>query len=61
MKDIIGAVKRRLNSYYEALCKLPRVDAYTMGGTYYGSTQLYSRAGNMIDLVKKFTVTILRL
>ena len=52
MKDIIGAVKRRLNNSYEALCKLPRVDAYTMGGTYYGSTQLYSRAGNMIDLVK---------
>ncbi len=52
MKDIIGAVKRRLNSSYEELCKLPKAEAYNMGGRYYGATQMYARVGNMINLVK---------
>lgn len=52
MKGIIGAVKRRINSSYKQLCSLPKPDTYRVGGTYYGSTQLYSSRGNMVEILK---------
>lgn len=44
-KDIIAEVYMNLKS-------LPKPQAYRMGGTYYGGTQLFSSVGNHLDLLQ---------
>jgi len=39
-----------LEKYYQELQKLPKPEATRIGGTYYGSTQLFSSVGNHLEL-----------
>lgn len=39
-----------LKEHYEKLKKLPKPESRKIGGTYYGSTQIFSSVGNHLDL-----------
>ena len=41
-----------LEKHYNELSKLEKPKATQIGGTYYGSTQLFSSVGNHLDFVK---------
>ena len=51
-QDIILLVSEKIFDAYEKLKQLPKPESYRIGGTYYGSTQLYSSVGNMLDLIE---------
>ena len=41
-----------LKKYYDELKEIPKPNASKIGGTYYGSTQLFSSVGNHLDFVE---------
>lgn len=47
-----GDVINLICNTYEELKKLPRPEAYKMGGTFYGSTELFTSVGNMLELIE---------
>ena len=42
-------IKKKIWETYIAISNLPQPKAYKLGGTYYGSTQLFKSVGNMLD------------
>ena len=55
--DIIIEVKNKIREIYEELKKLPKPERTQIGGTYYGSTQLFSSVGNHLALIDDETYT----
>ena len=51
-QNIFDRVIEKVNETYEELKKLPTPKPERIGGTYYGSTQLFSRVGNHLDLIQ---------
>ena len=45
----LDAIKSKIWDTYIELSNFPQPKAYKLGGTYYGSTQLFSSVGNMLD------------
>lgn len=50
--ELLKEMQSKIVEAYEKLNELPKPDAYKIGGTYYGSTQLYKSVGNMLDLIE---------
>lgn len=45
-------LKDILRKYYDEYMKLPKPQAYKAGGTYYGSTELFSAIGNRLEMIE---------
>lgn len=43
--------KALIDQFFDELKKMPKPESERIGGTYYGSTQIYSSVGNMLDRV----------
>lgn len=49
-KGILDLIWTQIEKTYENLKALPKPERYQIGGTYYGSTELYSSVGNHLEL-----------
>ena len=45
-------LKEIIQKYYNEYKSLPKPNATKIGGTYYGSTELFSSVGNMLELIE---------
>ena len=52
MKEVINEVKRLVEESRENLAALPKREAYGIGGTYYGSAEIVSSVGNVLEVLK---------
>lgn len=50
--DIIDDIIMEINKAFGLLQEIPKPNDYKIGGTYYGSTQLFSSVGNHLELIE---------
>ena len=50
MENKVKRMKEIINKHYRNLEKLPKPSKHTIGGTYYGSTELLSSVGNHLEI-----------
>ena len=48
----LNQAKAIIDNYFQDFSKLPKPEKSQIGGTYYGSTQLFSSVGNHLEIMK---------
>lgn len=58
MEEMINNLVSEIHNFYDEAAKLPKPKEYKVGGTYYGSTELFKSVGNHLDLLEDIKYSV---